>query len=377
MPANQPMIRRLCLAVDVESYSRRHRSEQLDIQTRLLWCMAHACRAAGIRPDQCARQDSGDGQLLLVPAALDEDRVISGLVTGLLTALHRANQSVGSGGRMRLRAALGQGAVQEGPTGYIGPAVVEVCRILDSDELRSALTAAPRADAAFAATADLFRDIFGQEIGGLPAQGFRSVQIIKTGKGFETQAWISVPDRIRWRDDIPAYTDSPDLAHWKRPRASALLDLSAAAALAWVVFGSARHGGPDPGHLRTPSHVGHEHGPAAHEPAAHEPAGHGPAGHGPAGHAAGSGHGSGAHADYSHLTDHDASLDVADLTAYSAEDSQADYVSGYDTPYDTPYGSPHGDTVAGFTDQSGDITPHHGSDDTPGDTHHHGADSSF
>ena len=51
--------------------------------------------------------------------------------------------------------------------GFIGPAVVEVCRILDSDELRTALAREPELDEALAVTVDLSRDIFAHGIGGL------------------------------------------------------------------------------------------------------------------------------------------------------------------------------------------------------------------
>jgi hypothetical protein len=380
VPVNQATVRRLCLAVDVESYSRRVRAEQLDLQTRLLWCMAQACRVAGLRPDECARQDSGDGQLLILPAGVNEAQVIPGLVTGLLTALRRVNHPVGSGGRMRLRIALGQGAVQDGPTGFIGPAVVEVCRILDSDELRAALAAEPELDATVIVTADLYRDIFAQGIGGLPAGSFRPVDISKEAKGFAAQAWISVPGRFRPCDDIPSYTESPDLAHWKRPRSSALLDLGAAAGLAWLVFTSATKGGPDPGHLVTPGQAGH--GPAGHQAPDHLALGHPPSGHEESRHPLPADtvfpHDLAAHAGHQDLTGHFASPDVAgaaDVSAYqTVADSpgyeQTDDLSGYDTPYEPQYD----ETTGAFGHESGNPSGFGGFDDLPPDTHHHGTD---
>src|ERR1700683_3246237 len=101
LSASPPAIRRLCLAVDIVGYSGRSRSEQIDVQTRLLWTMVQACGAAGINPARCDRQDSGDGQILVLPPGIDEAKVIPDLLGGLLTALHRVNNPIGPGGRIR------------------------------------------------------------------------------------------------------------------------------------------------------------------------------------------------------------------------------------------------------------------------------------
>jgi hypothetical protein len=114
-------IRRLCVAVDIVSYSRRTRPEQIDAQNRLLWTMAQGCQAAGISPARCDREDSGDGQILVLPAAVDEAKVIPGLVKGLLTALYLVNHPEGLSRRIRLRMALGQGAVTRTSCGTRSP----------------------------------------------------------------------------------------------------------------------------------------------------------------------------------------------------------------------------------------------------------------
>jgi hypothetical protein len=205
--------------------------------------MVQACRAASVAPAACDRQDSGDGQILLLPAGVDESTVLPGVVLGLLTALHRVNHPVGEGGRIRLRVSMGQGAVQVGATGFVAPAVVTVCRLLDSDELRSALSAGPASDAAFIVTADLYQDMFAQGYGGLPARDFHSVHISRPAKGFSADAWIQVPGPQRLLPQIPGYphATATELRRRQSSRGGALTGLGGAAALAWVVFG-ADHG---------------------------------------------------------------------------------------------------------------------------------------
>lgn len=241
MSAIPTAIRRLCLAVDVVGYSKRARLEQIDVQNRLLWTMVQGCRAAGISPARCDRQDSGDGQILILPAAVDEARVIPNIVLGLLTALRRVNHPVGPGGRIRLRISMGQGAIQVGATGFVAPAVVTMCRLLDSDELRDALTAKPASEAVLIVTADLYQDVVGQGYGGLPAQGFSRIVISKPGKGFSAEAWIQVPEPQPLLATVPAYPETDELGRKQRASTGGLLSLGAAATLAWAAFvGSSR-----------------------------------------------------------------------------------------------------------------------------------------
>ena len=266
VPASQSAIRRLCLAVDVESYSGRSRSEQLDVQNRLLWTMVQACHSANVNPAACGRQDSGDGQLLLLPGGADESKVLPGIILGLLTALHRVNHPAGTGGRIRLRVSVGQGAIQMGATGFVAPAVVTVCRLLDSDELRSALSASPAGDAAFAVTADLYHDMFAHGYGGLPPQGFRPVHISRPAKGFSADAWIQVPGALPLLAKVPRYPGAlaAELGRRQRSGRVTLAAVGGSSALAWAVFAGghrdhATHGSPldyhrepdgplDPGH---------------------------------------------------------------------------------------------------------------------------------
>ncbi len=107
--ADPPAVRRLCLAADIESYRSRSMSGQLDLQNRLSWTICQALRVADVAPARSDTQVSGDGMVVLLPPGVDERKVHSGLVRGLLSALDKVNASPGAGGRMRLRVSQGQG----------------------------------------------------------------------------------------------------------------------------------------------------------------------------------------------------------------------------------------------------------------------------
>jgi hypothetical protein len=189
-----PAIRRLCLVVDIESYSALDHRDQHGAQSRLAQVLTAAVRRAGVRRgllgDGVARQDRGDGQLVLLPAGIDEATAISGLVHGLAEALVGVNRARP---RLRLRVALAQGVVQAAATGYVGKSIVDACRLVDSAALRDALARAPDRDLAVAFTDDLFRDVVIHGFGGLVGSDFRRVDVVEASKGFATAAWVSEP----------------------------------------------------------------------------------------------------------------------------------------------------------------------------------------
>ncbi|GAB3851315.1 hypothetical protein ACFPIJ_52940 [Dactylosporangium cerinum] len=182
-------IRQLCLVVDIEGYSRHTTVDQVDVQRSLLQVMTYACANAGVGVAPDHRQDRGDGQLLLLPAGIDESRVLVRLIGGLRDALFQVNRTV-SWGRMRLRAALSQGAVQVAATGFVGTAVVAASRLVDSGELRSALARARNCDLAVMVADDLYADVVAQHHPGMAPSEFRRVQVAIPKKAFRAVGWV-------------------------------------------------------------------------------------------------------------------------------------------------------------------------------------------
>jgi hypothetical protein len=234
-----PAICRLCVAVDIESYSSRSTPDQIDLQNRLLWALVQACHVAGVNPARCDRQRSGDGMILILPPGVDERRVLTGMVLGLLSALFRVNEDPGPGGRMRLRVSLGQGSIQVGATGYASQAVVVVARLLDCTELRQALKANQAADAAVIVTPDLYEDLFSQGYGGLPAGVFREVHVSIPAKNFSHTGWIQVPGNPPRVLEVPPYQENPDLTERQRNLATGTGLVAAAGGLAWAALAGA------------------------------------------------------------------------------------------------------------------------------------------
>ncbi|MDH2424189.1 hypothetical protein [Sphaerisporangium sp. TRM90804] len=202
-------VRRLCVALDVERYSRRSDPEQREIQRRLVEVIGAAGREAGLDRLYLAEraayveagseavmfhQEQGDGSLLLLPSGVSESRIIAGFTSELRIALRQHNRHLGGDApvRLRLRLAYHQGPTRVGDNGFAGRAVNTVCRLRDSDELRRALTRHPEADLAVIVSGALFEDVIEHEYRDLRKDAFHPVTV--HAKEGSVAAWISVPD---------------------------------------------------------------------------------------------------------------------------------------------------------------------------------------
>src|SRR5262249_38759776 len=106
------------------------------------------------------------------------------------TSLTDLNDDLVEAAKVRLRVGLHEGVVHRAAHGFVGPAVVEVCRLRDADVVREAL--ARSSGPLVAAVADrLYQDVLSHGYHGLPASAFIPVEVhVKT---FREKAWIYQP----------------------------------------------------------------------------------------------------------------------------------------------------------------------------------------
>ncbi|MCQ0005981.1 hypothetical protein [Actinomadura madurae] len=123
---------RLCFAADIERFSRFRTPEAARAQRRFVDLLDDARRHAGLPTAHTDLQRSGDGQFDVLPAALDESRVIPRLIEGLVDALAETNTDLNAHARLRIRAALHRGHVSSGINGWLGESTIAVHRLLDS-----------------------------------------------------------------------------------------------------------------------------------------------------------------------------------------------------------------------------------------------------
>lgn len=185
---------RLCLAVDMERYSRHRNDAAKRAQERLARVVEHALAQTGADRARTEVQEQGDGMLVLFPE-VDESRVIPALADGFRGGLAEVNQDLREDSRVRLRCVLERGLVERADCGWVGAAVIYASRILDSQPAKEALTRYPRSDFVLAVSEALYMDVIAQGYGGLDPEQFWRAKAEIPQKNFSQSAWLYVPRR--------------------------------------------------------------------------------------------------------------------------------------------------------------------------------------
>jgi hypothetical protein len=202
------------VAVDIERYSPRDNLRQYQAQQLFRNIMAEAVASVGLERERWITQQSGDGELAILPADTSELTVVADFVPALDRILREHNRSLLPEAKVRLRVAVHQGLVHlHGANGFPGEAVVEVCRLLDADPLRRALTEFPQAAVALIVSRSIYEDVVLHRYRGLRPERFAQVHV--TVKQLSAKAWIFVPDE----DTNAVVWDAPPMERQELERA--------------------------------------------------------------------------------------------------------------------------------------------------------------
>lgn len=193
--------RRLCLAADVEQYSRLDTPAQSAVQADLVRVLDEAAEFSGLDRSSWARQPQGDQELAVLPEGVPESTVLGSFVRGLASRLAALNAARAAAARIRLRLAVDTGVVADAPLGHAGPATVSVARYLNAPQLKAVLAALDSAHLAVIVSDRLYQDVVRSGHRELdPGQYVRAHIEIKEFGGY---GWIHVPGNSR--DDLSAY----------------------------------------------------------------------------------------------------------------------------------------------------------------------------
>ena len=189
-------VRKLIFAYDVEHYSGRGTRREYVTQQRLSDILEFAFGEVGVPANAAEVQEQGDGGLALLPTggAVDEPRLLVGLINALVQGLIELNEDLVEDARIRLRVALHEGVVHPAAHGYVGPAVIEACRLRDANSVRSAL-AGSDAPLVVVVADGLYRDVLSQGYHGLPTAAFTPVEV--QVKSYSGKAWTYLPGSAR------------------------------------------------------------------------------------------------------------------------------------------------------------------------------------
>ncbi|QLQ40482.1 hypothetical protein [Micromonospora robiginosa] len=177
----------------MESYSGRDNVLQYRAQMAFQKIMKHACEELGFDRVNWLIQQGGDGELAILPPGTSERAVVTRLTPVVDRLLREYNRGLAPEARVRLRIGIHEGLVHlDGANGYPGDAVVTVCRLIDSPQLKAALRRFAGAAVALILSDRIHQDIV-RHYQDLRPEHFQRVAVHLPEKNFEAVAWIYVP----------------------------------------------------------------------------------------------------------------------------------------------------------------------------------------
>jgi hypothetical protein len=191
---------RLGFFLDVAGFGTRAVPERQQVQRRLHQLVEVTLAECGLALDRLrgGYQWTGDGINVMLPIDMDPAFALPVLIRSIAAALGADNAR--SADRLRLRMAVGVGLVERSVTGFDGPLIVDISRLVTSAPLRGALSDFPAADLAVAISDNAFTLVIKPGYPGIPVGQFTPVNVAV--KEFAEPAWIWVSAR-QWSG--PAY----------------------------------------------------------------------------------------------------------------------------------------------------------------------------
>ncbi|SCE36069.1 hypothetical protein GA0115240_15429 [Streptomyces sp. DvalAA-14] len=183
--------RHLCLAADIEQYSRFDTPDQQAAQARLERVLRAAAVRSGLDHGQWSTQPQGDLEFAVLPPGTPEQLVLGEYVTHLAAELGGYNATRRPAGRMRLRLAIDAGVAATAALGFSGPAPIAVARYLNAPEVKQALAAAESASLAVVVSDHLYQDVVRSRVHGLDPEQYRRIHVRQ--KEFAGYGWVRLP----------------------------------------------------------------------------------------------------------------------------------------------------------------------------------------
>ena len=130
------------LAVDIAEFTRADRDDEVQLHLRisLYGILREALGGSGMPWDQCQHEDRGDGVVVIVPPGLPAQPIIDSLPERLSGLIRRHNRFSYESVRMQVRVAANIGPVYGDEYGFSGDDLTLLCRMLDAQPLRRALS---------------------------------------------------------------------------------------------------------------------------------------------------------------------------------------------------------------------------------------------
>ncbi|WP_063726694.1 hypothetical protein [Streptomyces sp. RTd22] len=191
--ASQDIItRHLCMAADVERYSRLDIPQQERTQAELVGVLDRAASRSGLDRLSWKRQPQGDQEFAVLPVGTPEHVVLGTFVRNLTVALGECNAHRPRKQPMRLRLAVDIGVARTAALGHSGAAPIAVARYLNAPPLKSVLNGTRTTDLAVIVSDRLYQDVVQHHSHGLDPDEYVKVHV--QHDEFAAYGWIQIPE---------------------------------------------------------------------------------------------------------------------------------------------------------------------------------------
>ncbi|HEX6346871.1 hypothetical protein [Umezawaea sp.] len=187
MPDQEPVHRAL-LSVDVEGSGSRDSTASVLFREALFTELRNAFDTSGIPWNDCTRQDTGDGMIVVAPEGCSKRRLVHPLLPTLAAGLAHHNRYASRATRLRVRVAIHAGDLRVDSHGLTGTPKVLLARLLNAAPLREALATTPETTVAVLVSDSFHDDVITEGHPGIDPTTYTQVTIRE--KETEARAWL-------------------------------------------------------------------------------------------------------------------------------------------------------------------------------------------
>lgn len=184
-------VHRTILSADVADFTNpsRNGADLRAVQEGVYQVLRTAFAECGIDYESCDTDDRGDGALIFIPPEISKSTIADRLPDRLVVAVRRHNATRAPASQFKLRVGIHAGEVQRNTEGWIGWAVNDTARIIDADEVKTALKQSDGV-VAWVVSDYFYREVVAQDPGVAPEQYRRFDVAVKR---FSGTIWLWLP----------------------------------------------------------------------------------------------------------------------------------------------------------------------------------------
>ncbi|HEU5030829.1 MAG TPA: hypothetical protein VFV01_38350 [Spirillospora sp.] len=181
------------LVCDIAGFSSAERDDPVRVRVRKAMYEGldrSLAEGAGVRLDDCYHEDRGDGVMVVLPAEVGTERLLTTVVDRLRAEVRHHNRAASESAQMRLRVAVNVGEAVADGHGVVGAELTHAFRLLDAAPLKEAVAAAETAIAVIVSRR-VYEDVVRHGRGLVDPGDYYPVEV--EVKETEGGAWIMVP----------------------------------------------------------------------------------------------------------------------------------------------------------------------------------------